>query len=78
MKGNVNLSHLRNSSSSTNVNMRTNVKVIAVSNEQRESEQDKQRLVKAYKETINQAVIEGIDKTLAQNGAIYKAMQSKN
>ena len=58
--------------------MRTNVKVIAVSNEQRESEQDKQRLVKAYKETINQAVIEGIDKTLAQNGAIYKAMQSKN
>lgn len=54
------------------------MKVIAVSNEQRESEQDKQRLVKAYKETINQAVIEGIDKTLAQNGAIYKAMQSKN
>lgn len=78
MKGNVNLSHLRNSSSSTNVNMRTNVKVIAVSNEQRESEQDKQRLVKAYKETINQAVIEGIDKALAQNGAIYKAMQSRN
>ena len=78
VKGNVNLSHLRNSSSSTNVNVSTNVQVNAVSNEQRESEQDKQRLVKAYKETINQAVIEGIDKALAQNGAIYKAMQSRN